>query len=232
MSTDRVTLGTSVLVLPWHHPARLAKQVATLDNLSGGRLVVGIGVGVTKDEYAALGVPFLERGRIADEMLAAMEALWTEDVPEFSGSYFRFGGLRFEPKPAQRPHPPIWVGGSSAAARRRVVAHGNGWHPLGLSPEGLGAERERLQAALEAAGRGVDRAMPVAVRLVVDFREEAWDRPVATRRTARGTADEVAALIRAYEAAGATHVIVDAASGDLEAVRALWARFAAEVAGR
>ena len=116
--THTVELGTSVLVLPWHHPVRLAKTVASLDNLSNGRVIVGVGVGSTEDEYQALGVPFDRRGQIANEYLAAMRALWTEQVPAYHGEHLSFEGLRFEPKPVQTPHPPIWVGGSSPAAIR------------------------------------------------------------------------------------------------------------------
>jgi len=232
MATNSVLLGTSVLVLPWHHPARLAKTIATLDVLSEGRVICGIGVGITKDEYAALGVPFTERGRIADEMLDAMKALWTEDVPKHSGHYYSFAGLRFEPKPRTKPHPPIWVGGNSPAALRRVVHHGDGWHPLGRSPNELKAMRTKLGQALSEAGRAADHAMPMAVRLVVDFRDQAWDRPIAERRTARGTSDELHELMSAYEDAGVTHIIVDPASGDVGKVKALWDRFVDEVVKR
>ena len=229
MTTSKALLGTSVLVLPWHHPARLAKMLATLDVLSEGRVVCGIGVAVTEDEYAALGVPFKERGRIADEMLDAMKALWTQDVPEHHGHYYAFEGLRFEPKPLTKPHPPIWVGGNSPAALRRVVRHGDGWHPLSRSPAELRAMRAELGDALDAAGRETDKGMPLAVRLVVDFRDTPWERPVEQRRTARGTVEELRALMAAYEEAGVTHIIVDAASGDVDEVRELWDRFRAEV---
>lgn len=135
--TTKVELGTSVLVLPWHHPVRLAKTVATLDGLSKGRVVLGVGVGVTEDEYQALGVPFKLRGRIANEYLAAMQALWTQELPAFHGEHLSFEGLRFEPKSARKPHPPIWIGGNSPAALRRLVRYGQGWHPLRLSPNDL-----------------------------------------------------------------------------------------------
>ena len=228
MSTRNVLLGTSVLVLPWHHPARLAKTLASLDVLSAGRVVCGIGVATTEDEYAALGVPFRERGRIANDMLGAMKALWTEDVPAYHGRYYAFEGLRFEPKPLQKPHPPIWVGGNSDAALRRLVDHGDGWHPLGCSPRGLAQRRARLAEQLAEAGRRPD--VPLAVRLAVDFRDEPWDRPVEDRRTARGTPEELRALMHAFEQAGVTHIIVDAASGDVGQVREIWDRFAKEIA--
>ena len=230
MTTEKVLLGTSVLVLPWHHPARLAKTLASLDVLSDGRVICGIGVGITGDEYASLGVPFKQRGRIANDMLGAMKALWTEDVPSHDGPYYSFSGLRFEPKPVTKPHPPIWVGGNSEAAINRVVSDGNGWHPLGRSPNELRQMRAQLGTLLDAAGRGAERDMPVAVRLAVDFRDAPWEQPVSERRTARGTAEELRGLIAAFASTGVTHIIVDAASGDVGKVRELWDRFYSEVA--
>lgn len=133
-STKTVRLGTSVLVLPWHDPARLAKMVATLDHLSRGRVTLGVGVAITEDEFENLGVDFKTRGKRMDEILEALQALWTQDVPEFSGEFYRFGGLKFSPKPLQNPYPPLLIGGSSAAARRRVARFGDGWHTLRRSP--------------------------------------------------------------------------------------------------
>src|SRR5204863_2672876 len=101
--TRRVRLGTSVLVLPYHNPIRLAKTAATLDVLSGGRLILGVGVGAIEREMQALGVPFSERGAFSDEAIAAMRTLWTEDDPRFDGTYSRFSGMKFSPKPVQRP---------------------------------------------------------------------------------------------------------------------------------
>lgn len=225
--TERAQLGTSVLVLPWHHPVRLAKTLATLDALARGRLIVGVGVGVTEDEYAALGVPFAERGHIADEMLDAMRALWTEDVPEFAGKRIAFSGLRFSPKPVQRPGPPIWVGGHSPAALRRLVARGDGWHPLGLSPSELAATLPPLRARLERTGR--PSTLPVAVRLVLEFGPARGARPPEQRRTCRGTPPEIAETLRAYTEAGATHAILDPTSADVPRIRESLARFRAEV---
>ena len=125
-ATKTVRLGTSVLVLPWHDPARLGKMVATLDQLSGGRVDLGVGVAVTRDEFENLGVDFATRGRRTDEILDALVALWTQDIPQFTGEFYQFSGLRFSPKPRQKPHPPILIGGSSPAARGRVAARGRG----------------------------------------------------------------------------------------------------------
>jgi probable F420-dependent oxidoreductase len=225
--TERALLGTSVLVLPWHHPVRLAKTLATLDGLARGRLIVGVGVGVTEDEYAAVGVPFALRGRIADEMLDAMHALWTEDVPEFAGEHIAFSGLRFSPRPEQRPGPPIWVGGHSPAALRRVVQRGDGWHPLGLSPDALARALPELRAQLVRAGRPSE--LPVAVRLVLEFGPTRGARPPEQRRSCRGTPEAITETLRAYADAGATHAILDPSSADVTGVRESLARFREEV---
>src|SRR3989441_8630615 len=119
-ATSRVRLGTTVLIVPYRNAVVTAKMVSSLDALSGGRVVLGIGAGWVAAESAALGVPFAERGAMTDEYLAAMQELWTSRAPSFAGKYTRFGGLVFEPKPLQKPHPPLWVGGNSRAALRRA----------------------------------------------------------------------------------------------------------------
>jgi probable F420-dependent oxidoreductase len=127
-ATQRVRVDTHVLVLPYHHPLALAKALATIDVLSGGRLNVSLGVGHAVREFDALGVPFRERGARTDEMLDAINVLWTADEPVFHGRFYDIEGLAFEPKPVQRPRPPIYVGGNSDAALRRAARY-DGWQP-------------------------------------------------------------------------------------------------------
>jgi len=122
------------LIVPYRNPVLTAKMVASLDALSGGRVVLGIGAGWVPEESAALGVPFAERGAMTDEYLAAMRELWTSPAPSFSGKYTQFSELRCEPRPIQKPHPPIWVGGHSRAALRRTVEFGAAWHPINRPP--------------------------------------------------------------------------------------------------
>src|SRR5499426_2685703 len=129
-ATRRVRLGTTVLIVPYRNAVVTAKMVSSLDALSGGRVVLGIGAGWVAAESAMLGVPFAERGTMTDEHLGAMRELWTSAAPSFSGKYTQFSGLVFEPKPVQKPHPPIWVGGHSRAALRRTVEFGAAWHPI------------------------------------------------------------------------------------------------------
>ncbi len=223
VATSSIRLGTSVLVLPWHHPVRLAKTIASLDDLADGRVDLGIGVAITEDEFANLGVDFHTRGRRTDEALAAIKALWTQDVPEFNGEFYRFSGLRFEPKPRQKPHPPILIGGSTPAAIRRVARFGDGWHALGQSPETLRAAMSGLAEECARAGRDIAH-LHISVRCVIDIVDEPWDRPVEQRKTLKGTEEEIAATIAAFTAAGVHEIVIDANNTDLEATRSLMQR--------
>jgi probable F420-dependent oxidoreductase len=132
--TTRVKLGTTVVVVPLRSPFTQARLLATLDYLSGGRVIFGIGVGWDREEFEALGISFAERGPMTDEYVAIMRELWTAGSPRFAGRYHTFSGAAFEPKPVQNPIP-IWVGGYGPAAVRRAVRLRAPWHPSGLSPE-------------------------------------------------------------------------------------------------
>jgi probable F420-dependent oxidoreductase len=158
-ATSRVQLGTTVLIVPYRNAVVTAKMVSSLDALSGGRLVLGIGAGWVAAESNLLGVPFAERGAMTDEHLEAMQELWTSEAPSFAGKYTQFSGLRFEPKPVQKPHPPIWVGGHSRAALRRTAQFGAAWHPINRSPEELRAGMDEIARVCEARGREAPPAL-------------------------------------------------------------------------
>ena len=210
--TRRVRLGTSVLVLPYHNPIRLAKAAATLDVLSGGRLTMGVGVGAVENEMEAMGTPFKERGAFTDEAIAAMRALWTQAEPGFDGRYSRFGGMPFSPKPAQRPSIPIVIGGVSAAAIRRAARLGDGWQPLGLSPEAVALGIATLRREAQACGRDA-ATIPVSIAMSL-----AASTP---RRWALGTRpEEVVRNAKAFAAAGVETLIVSANTSDPRAARA------------
>jgi probable F420-dependent oxidoreductase len=130
-ATTRIRVCSSVLVLPYHPPIQLAKAVSTLDLVSGGRVTLNVGVGMARGEFEALGVPFTERGRITDEYVRAMKVLWCDEQPSFAGTYTSFDDVVFAPRPVQRPHPPLWFGGRSAAAASRALRLGDGWAPDG-----------------------------------------------------------------------------------------------------
>lgn len=148
--TRTIRLGTGVLLLPQYQPLVLAKELASLDVLSGGRLIVGIGVGWAEEEYEALGVPYHERGARADEYLAAMRAIWSEGTPAYSGRYVSFHDVVAYPHPVQQPAPPIVVGGSAAAVLRRAVEQANGWYGFALDIADTAALLTKMR---EAAAR-------------------------------------------------------------------------------
>jgi len=218
-ATSKVRLGTSVLVLPWHHPVQLAKRVASLDDYSGGRVSLGVGVAQTEDEFENLGVPFTHRGRIADEMLTAMKILWTEKDPKFNGKYFNFNSLQFEPKPIQKPYPPLLIGGASRRAIERVVEHGDGWHALSQSPQDIAPVVNELRQ------RRSD-TIDVSVRSMTTIMDRSWDRPVEERVTMKGTLEELTAMLQAYEHAGVDEVVLDSHSRDVETNRHMLRSFA------
>src|SRR5271156_4886010 len=152
--TSRLRLVTSVTVVP-HPPAGLpAQMLATIDVLSNGRLTFGIGAGWMKEEFQALDVPpFPERGAVTDEYLDAFVELWTKDDPRFEGSHVKFADILFEPKPVQKPHPPIWVGGESGPALRRTARIGDAWYPIGTNPQHRLDSMKRFQAGVERLRR-------------------------------------------------------------------------------
>jgi probable F420-dependent oxidoreductase len=151
--TKHVRLGASVMVLPYHEPVALAKALTTIDVLSGGRLMVGVASGWLREEFDLLGVPFHERGARTDEYLAVLRALWTEERVTFRGRFVRLEETAFFPKPIQKPHPPIWIGGASAAAFRRVARLGDGWLAVPRSPADLADDVAAIRREAEAAGR-------------------------------------------------------------------------------
>ena len=142
--TERVRLGTSVLVVPTHEPLALANRLASLDSLSGGRLLLGVGVGWSKAEYDALGHDFATRGPRLDEALDLFETVWRDDPASFDGTYSSFTDIRVLPQPAAPI--PIWIGGSSEPAYRRAIERGDGYQAVGLKPDQAGAVVARLRA--------------------------------------------------------------------------------------
>ena len=187
--TERIGLATGIIIVPQRNPAVLAKELATVDVLSKGRLIFGIGVGYLKPEFDALGVSFDKKGARTDEYVEAIQALWTQEKPSYRGQFVAFDGINAFPRPVQQPHPPIVVGGMSEAAQRRALTRGNGWYGFALDLDGT---RQAL-AALEKQRQHTDRPKtlgqleisitPPAGELSRDdlraFRDEGVDRLVA-----------------------------------------------------
>ena len=152
---QHIGLGTDVLVAPYRHPVLAARMLATLDLVSAGRLVVGIGGGYIEEEFNALDVPFTERGSYTDECILVWKAMWSQKRASFKGRHFAFEDMTTEPHPVQIPHPPLWVGNDSPAVIRRAVALGDGWHPVGLRFDELERGIEALHRECERVGRSV-----------------------------------------------------------------------------
>ena len=193
-ATRRVRLGTSVLVLPMHHPVPIAKQLATLQCLSGGRVIFGIGVGWLEAEFAAMGVPFAERGRRMDESIALLRALWSDDPVSFRTRYItaEIAEMRMQPPPAAPI--PIWVGGSSEKALARAVRLCDGWHGSRLMP---------------------DRAAPIIRRLRGERPEPGFAISLRSGWDGQDPA-ELRDRLAAYRAAGAGHILVEPADREIE----------------
>ena len=179
-ATARIRLGTGIIILPQRNPVELAKELASVDVVSGGRLIFGLGAGYLAPEFLALGANYPERGAITDEAIDALRALWTQEKPAFSGRYFRFSGIDAHPRPVQKPHPPIVIGGMSRPAARRAVARGDGWYGFFTNPEvtarSLGWIREAIAAGLRPAGLGpleisVTPPPPITLDLLKQYAE-------------------------------------------------------------
>jgi probable F420-dependent oxidoreductase len=152
--TEKVRLGTSVTIIPYRHPLEMARVVATLDVVSGGRIIFGAGIGWMAEEFRLLGVPFEERAARTREYIAVMKEVWGQETPHFTGKFVQIEqDLYFAPKPLQRPHPPIWVGGESLPALKRVVEFGDGWHIGPIALEEIKSSFARLRELMAAAGR-------------------------------------------------------------------------------
>jgi probable F420-dependent oxidoreductase len=162
--TEQIRLATGILLLPEHNPLVIAKQAATLDVLSGGRFVLGIGVGWSAEEFEALGVPFARRGARTDEYVAAMRRLWADEVASFEGEFVRFDSVRVNPKPVGGPGIPVVFGGTSDAAMRRVASAGDGWYGFNLSSTALPGALNALAEHCRACGRDMGE-LHVAVSL-------------------------------------------------------------------
>lgn len=210
--TQTIRLVTSVIIVPHRNPLVAAKALATLDVLSKGRLIIGVGVGWMREEFEALGLPpFEERGAVTDEYLRAYKELWSSDNPTFEGKYCRFSNISFLPKPVQKPHPPIWVGGESRRAMRRTAHFGNGWNPIGSNPQypmgdpaSLATGIERLAAYAAEIGRD-----PAEIDIIFRTHNYSLGSSRTAQRPFTGSADDIAADIRQYQSLGVSQLIVD-----------------------
>ncbi len=216
--TRTLRLVTSVMILPYRNPVLTAKELATIDVLSSGRVTVGVGVGWLREEFEALGAPpFERRGAASDEYLRIFKTLWTECPASFSGEFYSFRDVQCLPQPIQQPHPPIWVGGHSRPAIRRVVAHGDGWHPVGANAAVPLRPRE-LEASLAELRQLADKAGRDPGTITISFKAPVYDRshgsrpalgPDGERLPFSGSSEQIAEDIATYGRLGVSELIFD-----------------------
>jgi probable F420-dependent oxidoreductase len=203
--TTTVELGTTVAILPYRNPLQTARVVANIDQFSGGRFILGVGVGWSKPEFEALGLPFTRRGAMTDEYLEALTALWTNDRVSHRGEFLTFDDVSTGPRPARTPHPPIWVGGTAPAAIRRAARFGDAWHPNNARLEWL---RETGLPTLRDAAREVGRATPaLAPRLQIRVTDGRVDTP--DRQAGTGTVEQIGKDLDEIAALGAEYLVLD-----------------------
>jgi probable F420-dependent oxidoreductase len=234
-ATKRIRLGTSVLIIPYRNPLVTAKTLATIDQLSRGRVILGAGVGWLREEFEALAAPpFAERGAVTDEYLALMRRAWTADPVSFEGRYYAIRDVHVLPKPAQRGGIPVWIGGHTDAALKRAGTLGDGWHPIGLRPPALllpdeyAAKAKQVHAWAQRAGRS-PRSVTLTFRCPMDVRSKRAKAAAGDRPLFQGTADEVLGDLRTYQAIGVSHFVFDPVVPELGRVLANMERFADEV---
>ncbi|HXU24568.1 MAG TPA: LLM class F420-dependent oxidoreductase [Tepidiformaceae bacterium] len=224
--TERLRLGTTVLILGYRPPVQTAKLLATLDVLSGGRAILGVGVGWMREEFEALGMPFDHRGARGDEQLEIFEELFNEPQPSYEGRFYRFPALGFQPKPV-RGHIPVWVGGDTEPAFRRAGRYGDAFHVAFEPLEAIQQHWSRVKAFAEEFGRDPE-SLTLSVRLYLDF-----DGMTDPAKSLQGSADQVLEQIGRYADAGVSHLLLDiTARGGAKGRQAAMERFAAEIIGR
>ena len=237
--TSRIRFLTSVMVVP-HRPAVLtAKILSTIDVLSGGRVIVGVGAGWLEEEFEALGTPpFAERGKVTDEYLEAFRELWTKPEPRFKGRFVKFSDVLFAPKPVQKPHPPFWIGGESGPALRRTAKLGDGWYPIGTNPthplNTLARYRagvERLRKLIRDAGRD-----PAKVALAYRVHRHGTLAPAKAddgeRHLFSGSAADIVADLRAMRELGVESLDFSFSGPTADAVLASMRQFHDEVVAK
>ena len=204
--TKSAALGTSVINMPYYNPVFLARRLTSIDVLSGGRVRAGLGLGWCKDEFDVVGREQKRLGRLADEFLAALKAVWTENPVEFHGEFYQLPRSYIDLKPVQKPHPPVYLAAYTPTGIKRAATKANGWTPVGIPPAGMGQMFQGMQAMAKEAGRD-----PGEVELVVRANLEFTDEPLAEngRFPFHGSQDQIKADIQASREAGATEIIFD-----------------------
>lgn len=212
--TDTMEIGTTVLIVPYRNPLEIARAFANVDQLSGGRFILGVGIGWAQEEFQGLRVPFRSRGAITNEYLEAIKLLWTQDVASYEGKFASFKNVHTAPRPVQTPHPPIWVGGPSEAALRRTVCYGDAWHPIRIRIDWFKESGiPRLREIADEEGKAMPALCP-RIRLRIT------DSPVPDeqRVAGEGSLDQVHRDLAQLEELGCTYVVLDTYADDIDAI--------------
>jgi probable F420-dependent oxidoreductase len=199
-----LTIGTTVAIIPYRHPLHTARLAANIDQFTGGRFVLGVGIGWSEQEYQALGAPFGERGRMTDEYLGAILDAWTSDEASHDGHYVSYADVSTGPRPLATPHPPLWVGGHSSAAITRAARFGDAWHPIYPDRRWLRERLVLLERAAEECGRPVPRLCPRIKARLTDFPVPDPDRALGV-----GTLEQVRTDLLDLRALGCDAVVLD-----------------------
>ena len=227
-STSRIKLGFNVLVLPFRNPVLNAKMITTLDVLSGGRVIFGVGVGWMPEEFEAMSASYGERGALTDEHIEMFKALCASEVAEYDGRHFHLSKKVFYPRPLQKPHRPIWIGGKSRAALRRVARLGDGWLPIGLTPDEVAKGGQVLRQLCEEAGRDPGTAK-LGLNTGVNIGEPQRS-PDGERVPLTGQVADIIDDVRRYRDAGLELLVISMTQVESDASLDGMKRYAEEVA--
>ncbi len=229
--TNRLKLGTHVLIVPYRNPVLTAKMLATLDYLSEGRLIVGVGVGWMKEEFEALGLDhYAARGIKTDEYLSIYKSVWMDEPSMYNGTDYAIDNVGFSPKPFQTPHPPLWIGGHSKPALRRAAKFGDAWMPIGqrppaiLDPNELSEKYKLIQEMAVDNGRS-ENSVDLCFSSTISFRDE----PDSRDHMMTGIPEQIAADIRLYQDVGVQNFILSFNSEDITELHECIQRFAEDV---
>jgi len=210
--TDSMEIGTTVLIVPYCNPLETARAFANVDQLSGGRFILGVGIGWAQEEFKGLRVPYRSKGAITNEYLEAIKLLWTQDVASYEGKFASFKDVHTAPRPVRQPHPPIWVGGPSDAALRRTVRYGDAWHPIRMDwfkESGI----PRLKEIAAEEGRSMPDLCPRIRLRITDT-----PMPEEERVAGEGSLDQVHRDLAELEELGCSYVVLDTYADDIEAI--------------
>ena len=212
--TDTMEIGTTVLIVPYRNPLEIARAFANVAQLSGGRFILGVGIGWAQEEFQGLRVPFRSRGAITNEYLEAIKLLWTQDVASYEGKFASFKNVHTAPRPVQTPHPPIWVGGPSEAALRRTVCYGDAWHPIRIRIDWFKESGiPRLREIADEEGKAMPALCPRIRLRITDS-----PMPDAQRVAGEGSLDQVHRDLAQLEELGCTYVVLDTYADDIDAI--------------